>query len=180
MIDLKTYLEYTRSSKLYSEHKKEIREYNKALVEKYPWLTVREWDPDTDTYYISPDECYNFTWLDDMPDGWRVAFGEQLCEELQEELERVNFVDQYHIVQVKEKYGGLRWYTGGIPRDSKLYDIADKYESISYNICIRCGKPATWETTGWIMPVCDDCKQEMLETDFYDESSFVPIGQEVK
>lgn len=161
MIDLKTYLEYNKSAEKFALHEDEIIAYNLNLISKYPWLAFRECNPETDCFYVSDSYDYRFTWLDDMPDGWRIAFAEDLCKELQEELERVNFVDEYQIIQVKEKFGGLRWYTGGVPVDSKLNEIAEKYEDLSYTTCICCGKPAQWLSTGWINPYCDDCKNKV-------------------
>ena len=153
-----------------------IKEYNKELVAKYPWLVDREWDPETDTYYIREDETYLTTWLDDMPDGWRIAFSEQMCEEIQKELERINFVDRYHIVQVKEKYGGLCWYTGGVPVYSFLDDIAVKYEKLSYATCVNCGKPAKWMSNGWISPYCTECRDELIaKNENYSERNFSKI-----
>ena len=124
---------------------------NKRLVEEYPFLIPRNYFTDE----ILDDYDYSFTELDDMPEGWRIAFSEQMCDEIQKELERVNFVDEYRIVQVKEKFGGLRWYTGGVPINSKLDDIARKYEYLSEETCIECGRPATYRTLGWICPYCD-------------------------
>lgn len=152
MITLQQFLDYDYSSR--SEHIKEIREYNKALIAKYPWLEIKYYN-DFNPYSESKPNRYDWTWLDDMPEGWRIAFGEQMCDEIQKELERVNFVDEYRIVQVKEKFGGLRWYTDGVPATSKLDDIARKYERISEETCIECGRPATYRTTGWICPYCD-------------------------
>ena len=152
MITLQQFLDYDYNSR--SEHIKEIREYNKALIAKYPWLEIKDYN-DFDPYNEDKPNRYDWTWLDDMPEGWRIAFSEQMCDEIQKELERVNFVDEYRIVQVKEKFGGLRWYTGGVPINSKLDDIARKYEYLSEEICVECGRPATYRTTGWICPYCD-------------------------
>lgn len=152
-----------------------IKEYNKALVAKYPWLVDREWDPDTDTYYVREDETYLTTWLDDMPDGWRIAFSEKMCEEIQKELERTNFIDKYYIVQVKEKYGGLRWYTGGVPADSFLDEIAVKYEKLSYATCVECGKAAHWMCSGWISPYCTECRDKLIAKSNYREQDFSKI-----
>ncbi len=174
MITLKLYLEYTNSSKLYNEHIQEIREYNRALVERYPWLGIKDYN-DFDPYGENKPDSYDWTWLDDMPDGWRIAFGEQMCDEIQKELERVDFVDEYRIVQVKEKYGGLRWYTGGVPVNSKLDDIARKYEFLSENTCIKCGQPATWLSAGWISPYCNECKEKLANKINCIEKKFVPI-----
>lgn len=155
MIDLKTYLEYSNYYRNDQEHIQAIREYNKALIEKYPWLRIGS-PTDFDPYQEKDWNDYNWTWMDDVPDGWRIAFGEQMCDEIQKALEKADFVDKYRIVQVKEKFGGLRWYTDGVPINSKLDDIARKYERISEEICVECGRPATYRTTGWICPYCDE------------------------
>lgn len=115
---------------------------NKELCERFPFLEIKDAD-------------YECTWLDAIPDGWRKAFGEQMCEELKAALLEENALDDYQIEQVKEKYGGLRWYTNATTR--KALDIADKYEILSEKICIKCGQPATCTTTGWIVPLCDAC-----------------------
>ena len=88
---------------------KMTKEYNKQLVEKYPFLLPRNrW-----TGKVSKDYDYSYTELDDMPDGWRKAFGEQMCEEIKQELEEKGLLDQYRISQIKEKYGVLCWYDFG-------------------------------------------------------------------
>lgn len=171
-------LQKQRYSKNLSEEEKvavetKIKEFNKALLEKYPWLTPTNrwtgkkitdcmngkqkgfWLNDPDKY---PEYDYTYTELDDMPDGWRIAFGDQMCEEIHQELVKFNFLNEYRIVQIKEKYGTLRWYDNGCPSGSKIYDIIDKYEELSEKTCIECGKPAKWLSTGWISPFCDDCK----------------------
>ena len=102
-----------------------------------------------------PKYDYEYTELDDMPDGWRAAFGEQLCEELKNELVRSGHIDRYRITQIKEKYGTLHWYDRG--NTDHGFKIILKYVSLSARTCICCGKPATRITTWWISPYCDDC-----------------------
>ena len=68
------------------------------------------------------------------------------------------FLFKYRITQIKEKFGGLRWYDAACPRE--LYDVIGKYESISFHTCICCGKPAKYITSGWICPYCEDCISE--------------------
>lgn len=75
-------------------------EENKELIKKYPWLLPTDWQGDTPIGYD-----YSYTWLDDLPTGWRIAFGDLICEEIQKELEKYNYVDKYGIIQIKEKYG---------------------------------------------------------------------------
>ena len=127
--------------------------HNKELVMRYPFLVPRNrW-----TDQIDEDYDYLWTELDNMPSGWRIAFGEQMLEELREELSKFSYLDEYRIIQIKEKFGSLRWYDGGTPIDSKIYDIISKYEQLSERICIVCGAPATKISLGWISPYCDDC-----------------------
>ena len=144
------------------------KEYNKELCEKYPFLIPRnKWSGRRITdgagfWPGEPDKVPDFDWeyteLDDMPDGWRKAFGEQMCAELKTALDHAGLTDQYMIVQIKEKYGMLRWYDNGYT--DEVESIIEKYEEISKRTCIICGKPATVMTTGWISPYCDDCIPE--------------------
>ncbi len=135
------------------------KEYNKALCEKYPWLIpTNRW-----TGEIVEDYDYDYTELDSMPEGWRIAFGDQMVEELNRELVKGGFVNDYRITQIKEKYGGLRWYDNGNTEEG--YNIINKYESLSRKTCICCGKPAKYITLGWISPFCEDCIKD-IEDDY--------------
>ena len=96
-----------------------------------------------------------FTELDAMETGWREAFGIQMCKEVKACLKKNNYLKQYRITQIKEKFGTLRWYDAGAPRE--LYDIINKYENLSYRTCIVCGRPAKYISHGWISPYCEDC-----------------------
>ena len=58
-----------------------------------------------------PEWDYEFTELDDMPDGWRIAFGEQMCAEIKQALLEEGgekLLNEYRILQIKEKYGLLK------------------------------------------------------------------------
>lgn len=106
-----------------------------------------------------------YTELDSMPQGWRNAFGMDLCKELKTELKKHGALKNYRIMQIKEKFGGLRWYDN---RNTKHgYEIIQKYENLSYYTCINCGKPATRISTGWISPYCDDCLKQ----------NYIPISE---
>lgn len=129
--------------------------YNKQLILRYPWLLPRNYKDD------KPLTGYDFTWteLNDMPNGWRAAFGEEMCAKIHELLKRANYVDKYRIVQIKEKFGELRWYDNGCPREiyDEMENIRWEYEDKSTHTCINCGKPATKISRGWISPWCDEC-----------------------
>ena len=153
MIKTEEYLKIYYSDK--EEDIKLRKEYNKNLLEKYPWLTpYNVWTGET-----SKDFDYEYTWADDIPDGWRRAFGDQMIEELDQLLKKYNLENEYRIVQIKEKYGGLRWYDNGFSEEgwgeykAWLY----KYEDLSLKTCIDCGKPAIGLTKGYTIPLCKDC-----------------------
>lgn len=133
-----------------------IKQHNKELIEKYPFLLPRNvWTDEP-----IEDYDYSYTELDNMPDGWRIAFGEQLCAELMETLG--DNVKDYFIIQIKEKYGELRWYSDWTTNE--VEDIIDKYTELSRKTCIKCGKPATKVSLRWISPWCDDCAKKIHDT----------------
>jgi len=128
---------------------------NKQLCEQYPFLLPRNiW-----TDEIPKDFDYSYTELDAMPDGWRKAFGLQMCKELKQELIKINKMDEFRIVQIKEKFGELRFYTNWTTNEIEA--IINKYTELSRKTCINCGKPATVITTGWISPFCNDCIKDI-------------------
>ena len=104
-----------------------------------------------------------YTELDNMPIGWRNAFGLQMCQEIKDALLKVGgrkLLKAYRIMDIKEKYGTLRWYDSGAPQE--VYDIIHKYEELSFRTCIECGKPAKYITQGWISPYCEDCIKHQI------------------
>jgi len=110
------------------------KESNQKLIERFPFLIPRNrW-----TGKVPEDYDYSYTELDSMPDGWRKAFGEQMCEDIRDELVHAEYLNQYRISQIKEKYGTLCWYDFGCT-ERMLRDIIPKYERLSARICIRCG-----------------------------------------
>jgi len=63
------------------------------------------------------------------------------------------------VVQVKEKFGGLRFYYGGAP--GWFGKLADACEDASYCICEECGRPgAQTERHGWVRTECEECEKE--------------------
>ena len=138
--------------------KKQIKMRYKKLCKRYPFLILRDWKD-------NPITDYPITELDYMPDGWRRAFGIQMCEEIRKILIKGNYLNSYRIAQIKEKFGGLRWYDEGAPSSiyKELQDVIDKYEDISFRTCICCGRPATKISQGWISPYCDKCAGKLNE-----------------
>lgn len=115
-------------------------EEDRYLLKKHPFLQINGLD---------------VSHLNSLPKGWRRSFGCELCKEIKKALDETDSLADYSILQVKEKYGALRWYDAGAPEE--VSRIVEKYTEISKQTCICCGKMATRITTGWIYPFCDDC-----------------------
>jgi hypothetical protein len=60
-----------------------------------------------------------------------------------------------YVTQVKEKWGGLRFYVGSA--SGEFFDLIDAAEEESYTICEECGEPGKLrEDLGWILTLCDE------------------------
>lgn len=133
-------------------------------IEKYPFLMIK----DNHIYPWLKIGSTEDHWLAELPDGWLYSFGEKMCDELLAVLGK--YVDDFIIIQVKEKYGEMRLYWHW--RDRKyannevadlnaltdaIHSIIDGYMTISGQTCAKCGAPAMMRNDGWIIPYCDDC-----------------------
>lgn len=92
---------------------------------------------------------------DAVEPGWNKAFGKQYLKELKQQLIKDKMLYSFRITQIKEKWGRLQLYCYKASED--VYKIIDKYENLSWDYCIKCGKPAKYISKGWISPYCEDC-----------------------
>lgn len=60
--------------------------------------------------------------------------------------------------QVKEKFGGLRFYLSS--GTDEMYDLCHEAEKKSYSICENCGEPGKQRDDGWIFTLCDNCNKK--------------------
>lgn len=130
---------------------------------KYPWLRLMNLY--TGKVYKKRDA------MDDMPDGWKLAFGDMLCDELDAAIKKAGVEDSFIFGQVKEKFGLLKMHHNQ-PRNSEIGIIIRKYETLSRYICIRCGKPQVPIVFApWIRPMDEECykKTEHCDCDDYAE-----------
>lgn len=67
-------------------------------------------------------------------------------------------VTQVVAVQVKEKFGGLRFYYDG--GDEYISGLSSMAESMSYVTCEVCGSAGKPNSGGWIKTLCDAHKRE--------------------
>ena len=127
-------------------------EREKYLVSKCPLIYGKEVVDQRETpYSLFGFEC---------GDGWfRIIYW--LSKYIQRYIDSNNeyakkYPDQYKpipqvkAVQVKEKFGGLRFYYSG--GDDKIGEVISFVESISYSICETTGKieDVGYNTKGWI------------------------------
>ena len=86
-------------------------------------------------------------------DGW---FG--LLYDLCIEIEKSGVPKDFIVSQIKEKFGGLRFYVSSC--SNEVFDLIDKAEQDSYTICERCGKDGKLrDNMGWMMTLCDECNR---------------------
>jgi len=93
-------------------------------------------------------------------DGWYMLI-EQLMENIESHLDPENTWPRkeripLEIIQIKEKFGGLRFYYNG--GDDIVKGMIQLAEGLSYHICEHCGSTKNvTQTTGWIKTLCEDC-----------------------
>lgn len=131
-------------------------ELDKELCERFPKIFANRNGDVTETAMVWGFEC---------GDGWHpIIFS--LCSNIQIHLDWINrngvVVEQVVADQVKEKFGGLRfYYTGG---DSTIMGFVTMAESWAAQTCEVCGAPGRLRGRGWIYTACDThTKPEHLE-----------------
>lgn len=64
-----------------------------------------------------------------------------------------------HILQIKEKWGGLRFY---VDADMETLHFIDEMEEKSLTVCERCGEFGKLRRGGWVLTLCDKCNESRL------------------
>ena len=62
------------------------------------------------------------------------------------------------VTQIKEKFGGLRFYYDG--GDDMVDGMVRMAEAWASNTCEQCGKPGTRRSGGWVQTLCDEHEEE--------------------
>ena len=123
-------------------------ELDKQLCEKYPKIFADRYKPMTETAM-----CWGF----DHGDGWYQIL-DSLCSQIQHHIDRQNRnevkVAQVVAAQVKEKFGGLRFYYDG--GDDVIDGMVRMAESWAANTCETCGRPGKLRGHGWLYTACND------------------------
>lgn len=103
--------------------------------------------------------CWGF----ECGDGWFNII-DQLCANIQNHIdwnnenhakgfEHYKEIPQVVAVQVKEKFGTLRFYTSG--GDDTIDGMVRMAESMSAVTCEECGAPGQLRGRGWLYTACD-------------------------
>ena len=122
----------------------------KELLEKYPKI-FRQYDLSmTETCMCWGFECGG-GWYDIIDD---------LCQKIQNHVD-AGKCDQVEAVQVKEKFGGLRFYVDG--GDDKVYEWIDVAEDESTKTCEYCGSSdhVSQSKGSWINTRCKKCMEDV-------------------
>jgi len=105
-------------------------------------------------------------------DGWYNII-DALCENIQHHLDWHNAEGPFertknHLkkdhepimpvraIQIKEKFGGLRFYYRG--GDDYISGLVAMAEVVSDWTCEECGNPGSQNKTGWIRTLCESCR----------------------
>jgi len=151
------------------------KQLTEKLYEKYPKIFKQKDLPMNQTCM-----CWNF----DCGDGW-YSLLDCLCKEIQYRVDegeshyiRYPFgmffgkifgctwmvgrhttkkIHQVEAIQVKEKFGGLRFYYQG--GNTEIHNTISFAESLSYYICETCGSmDNVSQTKGWVYTWCEECQ----------------------
>ncbi len=100
-------------------------------------------------------------WGIECGDGWYWLI-DNVCGSIQNYIDDNKGVEQVEASQVKEKFGGLRFYTSG--NDDRIDGMIWLAESLSYKICENCGsQDNVKQTKGWIVSLCHKCTEERMK-----------------
>lgn len=125
-------------------------ELEQKLVDKYPKLFA--------DYGVAPNRspmAFGF----ECGDGWF-----DLIDTLSAQLSTLDPIDEgesvhwVRAIQVKEKYGTLRFYVG--PATNEATALIDFAEALSGRICETCGNKGLRYGTVWVKTRCDPCADE--------------------
>ena len=90
---------------------------------------------------------------------WAIEHNRKLAEDpsyaaFDREPRKVNEpAAQVEVQQIKEKFGGLRFYVNH--GDDVVYGMTHFSENLSYQLCEECGNQGTRREGGWIRTLCD-------------------------
>ena len=130
--------------------KKELQD---KIFEDFPELfELRR--PRKEGEMVMPSICYGL----ECGNGWYDLIY-TLCSQITNHLKWNKKDDKVQVVQVKEKFGGLRFYTNGV--SDEIRGMIRMAEAMSYKICDVCGnKGEIRNNKGWHETTCEEHKRK--------------------
>lgn len=127
------------------------KELEQKLMDEFPFMEAQAIWSSKKLGIPFPCEC---------SDGWYTIIY-NICKELNELYISKNVnLDKIFIIQIKEKWGALNFYTNGLIDGG--YEIVEKYERQSSNICEICGEQGELKSKGsWYRTLCDKHAEEL-------------------
>jgi len=127
------------------------KELQDKLFEKYPKI-FRQKD--------LPMQQTCMCWGICCGDGWYNIL-DTLCHNIQRHVVSKGEDVSVETTQVKEKFGGLRFYYSG--GNEFIRGLVYMAECLSCCTCEECGSPGTQNDKGWINTLCDPCREKLME-----------------
>jgi len=90
-------------------------------------------------------------------EGWKTII-EDLCLDLD-----AMCIPSLRVAQIKEKFGGLRFYVTGADEYPLVYDRIYKAEVLAATTCERCGQPG--RPGQFLMTLCHSCRKKQMRDD---------------
>jgi len=95
--------------------------------------------------------CFGF----ECGEGWYL-----ILKNLFEAISKLDLPESFEILQVKEKFGGLRVYTNSSTDEvDALIDKAEEESLITCEVCGAFAKPST--RGGWVKTICENCLKDI-------------------
>jgi len=136
------------------------------LIEQFPWLNPREdWSND---YLQFDDEEDTWTELDDLPEGWKEGFLEDMLTEIDEVLNEYDCVETYRVIAAANRGGIFKWEHAGFVPEARedLNRIIKLYKKVANETCMECGMRAkSYQVDGDIIVACDIHKPDEADLD---------------
>ncbi len=130
------------------------KELEDKLFNKYPKIFKQKDLPMSKTCMCWGIEC---------GDGWYNIL-DILCKQIQWHIDKNLKEDelegnvQVEATQVKEKFGGLRFYYHG--GNDFINGLVWMAEGMSERTCERCGAPGKPDSTSWVTTLCESCRNQ--------------------
>lgn len=131
------------------------QELDEKLCKKYPKIFAQRGKPMNQTAMCWGFQCGD-GWYDIIDNLCAVIDNFMYNEKGRAKFEKRKPYAQIEASTVKEKFGGLRFYTNHTP--DEVSGAISMAERMSYKICEYCGSTKNIsQTKGWVITLCEKC-----------------------